>query len=68
MGTNQHARDRNRSGDETPPPGPDRFDDGSHALRAGAKGTSPRHSKVERESPTREEGRDDHRSGSDSNR
>ena len=68
MGTNQHARDRAKSGHSTPPPGLDRFDDGTHALRAGKKGTSQRHSKVERELPTREEGRDDHRSGSDSNR
>jgi hypothetical protein len=68
MGKNDHARERARSGDSTPPSGPDGFGEGTHALRAGNDGTSQRHSAVEPGHSTRGEGRDDHRSGSDSNR
>ena len=67
MGTNDHARSRDRSGDSTPPPGHDRVTDGTHALRAGKGGPTQRKTALEEEAPTREEGRDDHRSGSDSN-
>jgi hypothetical protein len=51
-----------------PPAGPDRSDDHARVLRAGKKGSSPRKQPQERETPTRDKGRDDHRSGSDSNR
>lgn len=67
MGTNKHARDRVETGHTTPPPGHDRMTDESHALRAGKDGPSQRKSELARETPTRDEGRDDHRSGSDSN-
>jgi hypothetical protein len=66
MGTDQHARHRNRQ-DLQSPPG-DRNDDDTHALQAGKKGASPRRSAHEREPSTRDEGRDERRSGSDSNR
>jgi hypothetical protein len=52
--------------DEHPPRG--RNDDDTHALQAGRDGTSPRKSTHGQEPRTRDEGRDDHRSGSDSNR
>lgn len=67
MGTNKHARDRVETGHTTPPPGHDRMTDESHALRAGKDGPSQRKSELQREAPTRDEGRDDRRSGSDSN-
>lgn len=65
MGTNKHAANRVKTDRTTPPPGPDRMTDQDHALRAGKKGTSQRHSEVRKETRTREEGRDDHRTGSD---
>ncbi|RPE79956.1 hypothetical protein [Vulcaniibacterium tengchongense] len=65
MGTNKHARDRVESGRTTPPSGHDETTDRSHALRAGKNGPTQRKSAPEREAPTRPEGRDDHRSGSD---
>ena len=68
MGTNKHARDRVETGHTTPPPGHDRITDDSHALRAGKDGTSQRKQALEKEPSTRDEGRDDRRSGSDSNR
>ena len=72
MGTNRHAAERVKSDHTTPPPGPDRMTDQDHAMKAGAKagkrGTSQRKSEVRKESPTRDEGRDDHRTGSDHHR
>lgn len=68
MGTNDHARRRDRSGDSTPPPGHDRLGDDTHALRAGKQGATQRKTDLERESPTRDAGRDDRRSGSESDR
>lgn len=51
-----------------PPAGPGRSDDHAHVLRAGHKGSSPHKQPHEHEAPTRDKGRDDRRSGSDSNR
>ena len=68
MGTNDHARNRDHSGDSTPPPGHDRTTDDTHALRAGKQGATQRKASLEKEAPTRDEGRDDRRTGSDSNR
>lgn len=65
MGTNKHARDRVASGDTTPPPGGNRRTDRDHALRAGKDGPTQRKSASHKEPSTREDGRDDHRSGSD---
>ena len=65
MGTNKHARDRVASGDTTPPPGGNRSTDRDHALRAGKDGPTQRTSASHKEPSTREDGRDDHRSGSD---
>ena len=67
MGTNDHARNRDRSGHQTPPPGHDRITDDTHALRAGKDGATRRKSELDRETPTRDRGRDDRRSGSESN-
>lgn len=66
MGTNQHARHRNRQDLQSPPSG--RNDDDTHALQAGKEGASQRRSTHAPEPSTRDEGRDDRRSGSDSNR
>jgi hypothetical protein len=49
-----------------PPSG--RNDDQTHALQAGRDGPTQRKSTHDKEPSTRGEGRDDHRSGSDSNR
>ena len=68
MATNKHAEERVKSGHVTPPSGRNDMADSDHTLRAGREGTTQRKSSVERESPTRDEGRDDRRSGSDSNR
>ena len=68
MGTNDHARNRDASGNTTPPAGRNEHSDATHALRAGKDGPTQRRSSVEREPSTRDEGRDDRRSGSDSNR
>ena len=65
MGTDRHAAERNRQDLRSPPAGRD--DDDTHALRAGEDGTSPRRQRQAGERPTRDEGRDDRRSGSDSN-
>lgn len=66
MGTNDHARNRVRSGHVTPPAGDDRRTDGDHALRAGDGPATQRKSKEHRESSTRDAGSDDRRSGSES--
>lgn len=66
MGTDQHAKKRNRQGLSNPPAG--RNDDDTHALQAGKDGTSPRRSAHSGERSTHDAGRDDRRSGSDSNR
>ncbi len=51
------------------PSGPDRSDDHSHALRAGkGEGGSQRKQPQAGEAKTRDAGRDDRRSGSDSGR
>ena len=68
MGTNRHAADRVETDRTTPPQGADRKTDQDHALRAGSDGTSQRKSATPSEKPTRDEGRDDRRSGSESNR
>lgn len=66
MGTNQHASHRNRQDLQSPPSG--RNDDDTHALQADKDGASQRRSTHESEPKTRDEGRDDRRSGSDSHR
>lgn len=68
MGSNKHAQDRVKSGHSTPPSGGNRNTDRDHALRAGQEGSTQRKSAAEREPSTRDEGRDDHRSGSDKRR
>jgi hypothetical protein len=68
MGTNRHAAERVKSDHTTPPRGPDRMTDQDHAMKAGKHGTSQRKSKADKEAPTRDEGRDDHRTGSDHRR
>ena len=68
MGTNDHARERVKTDHTTPPSKGNHAQDQDHALRAGQDGTSQRKSAPERESSTRDEGRDDRRSGSESNR
>jgi len=66
MGSNKHASERVKSGHTTPPSGRNDMTDNDHALRAGKTGTTQRKSAVAREPSTRDEGRDDRRSGSDS--
>ena len=69
MGTNDHARERVKTDHVTPPSKGNRSGDQDHALRAGQEeGGSARKSAMGREPSTRDEGRDDRRSGSDSNR
>ena len=68
MGTNDHARERVKHDRTSPPPGGDRGIDGDHARQAGKDGASARKSSPNKEGKTRDEGRDDRRSGSDSNR
>ncbi|MDR0183951.1 hypothetical protein [Lysobacter arvi] len=65
MGTNKHAQDRVKSGHSTPPSGGNRDTDRDHAMRAGHDGPSQRKHAVHKEPSTRDEGRDDHRTGSD---
>ena len=66
MGTNDHARERVKTDHATPPSGPDRGTDSDHALRAGKDGATQRKSAQGKVAPTRDEGRDDRRSGSES--
>lgn len=68
MGAHIHEKHLRESGHSTPPSGHDRMQDDSHALRAGKSGPTQRRSVLQKEAPTRDEGRDDHRSGSDSHR
>jgi hypothetical protein len=68
MGTNDHARERVKDDRTSPPSGRDAGTDREHALQAGKDGTSQRKSAPGGESKTRDDGRDDRRSGSDSNR
>ncbi|WP_133478584.1 hypothetical protein, partial [Cognatilysobacter segetis] len=68
MGTNIHEKHLRDSGHSNPPPGPDKLGGGTHALRAGKDGPTQRKSVQPKEPPTRDEGRDDRRSGSDSHR
>ena len=68
MGTNDHARERVKHDRTSPPSGRDRGTDGDHALQSGKDGPSARKSPPTAEGKTRDEGRDDRRSGSDSNR
>ena len=68
MGSNDHARNRVETGRTTPPAGHDKTDGDTHALRAGKQGTSQRKRAVAKEAPTRDAGRDDRRSGSESGR
>jgi hypothetical protein len=65
MGTNKHASDRAKHERSTPPRGPDRLTDQDRAMRAGKHGTTQHRADVPKEAPTRDEGRDDRRSGSD---
>lgn len=65
MGSNKHAQDRVKSGHTTPPSGGNRNTDRDHAMRAGDKGPTQRKSAGRDEPSTRDEGRDDHRPGSD---
>jgi hypothetical protein len=65
MGTNKHASDRAKHERSTPPHGPDRGTDQDRAMRAGKHGATQRRAEVPEETPTRDEGRDDRRSGSD---
>lgn len=67
MATHSHEKHLRQSGHSTPPSGHDRMEDRTHALRAGKDGPTQRRSVLEKESPTRDEGRDDRRTGSDSN-
>jgi len=67
MGHDDHARSRDRTRHSTPPPGHDRLTDDTHALRAGKSGATQRKQFVRKEMPTRDAGRDDRRTGSDSN-
>lgn len=66
MGTNKHAEDRVKTGHTTPPSGHDDLSDDSHALRAGKDGPTQRKSTQQPDPPTRDAGRDDRRSGSES--
>ena len=68
MGNNDHARNRVRSDHVTPPARGDRQTDADHALRAGKDGPSQRKSAERRETSSRDAGRDDLRSGSESGR
>lgn len=68
MGTNKHAEERVKTGHTTPPSGRNDTTDSTHALRAGKDGATQRKSAVKREPSTRDEGRDDRRTGSDSGR
>lgn len=68
MGTHIHEKHLRESGHSNPPPGPDQLGGRTHALRAGKDGPTQRRSVQPKETRTREAGRDDHRSGSDSNR
>lgn len=65
MGTNIHARHRDKSGHTTPPSGHDDMTDESHALRAGKNGPTQRKHVLRKEAPTHDAGRSDHRNGSD---
>jgi hypothetical protein len=65
MGTNKHARERVQADRTTPPSGRNDITDSDHKLRAGKEGSTQRKSTVAREPSTRDEGRDDRRSGSD---
>lgn len=66
MGTNKHAEDRVKTGHTTPPSGHDDLSDDSHALRAGKDGPTQRKSTQQADPSTRDAGRDDRRSGSES--
>ena len=66
MATNKHAQDRIKTEHTTPPSGHDDITDADHTLGAGAHGASQRKRMLEPEAPTRDAGRDDRRSGSDS--
>ncbi|MCC8362814.1 hypothetical protein LK996_06955 [Lysobacter sp. A6] len=68
MGTNDHARERVKHDRTSPPSGRDSSADHEHSLQAGKDGATQRKSTHEKEAKTRDEGRDDRRSGSDSNR
>lgn len=65
MGTNIHARHRDKSGHTTPPSGHNDMTDESHALRAGKKGPTQRKHVLQKEPSTHDAGRSDHRNGSD---
>lgn len=65
MGTDIHARRQAESGRTHPPAGRD-DDHTTRALRSGRDGPTQRKSVHHKEAPTRDAGRDDRRSGSDS--
>lgn len=63
---NKRSRGRNQKGGN-PPSGPDALTDQSHALRAGRdKPATARRSHLTPDESTRDAGRDDRRSGSES--
>lgn len=66
MGTNKRAQERVKSGHTTPPTGRNDMTDSDHTLRAGKDGPTQRKSATKPEPSTRDEGRDDRRSGSES--
>lgn len=68
MSRNTHEKHLRDAGRANPPPGPDDLGGRTHARRAGKDGPTPRKSVQAREAPTRDAGRDDHRSGSDHHR
>jgi hypothetical protein len=61
---NVHQQDRAAAGRSSPPSG--RNDDDTHALQAGKEGATQRKSTHDAEPATRDAGRDDRRSGSES--
>ena len=65
MGTNDHARERVEHDRTSPPSGRNHGTDREHAMQAGKDGTMQRKSAQSKEDKTRDEGRDDRRSGSD---
>lgn len=69
MDRNTHGQARDRAGPATPPGGPDFRGNRDPSMQASKEGTPQRTNVPQHREPgTRDEGRDDHRSGSDSNR
>ncbi|AXK72928.1 hypothetical protein DWG18_12005 [Lysobacter sp. TY2-98] len=68
MSRNIHDKHLNDAGRSNPPSGPDDLGGRTHALRAGRDGPTQRKSALQKETPTRDAGSDDRRSGSESHR